>query len=77
MTTTTKELLESVASWPTEDQQELLEVAREIEARRHHGVYDASPEELAGIDRGLADARAGRFASDEEVNAVKAKFRRV
>lgn len=39
------------------------------------GVYHATPEELAGIDRGLDDARAGRFAADAEVAAVFAKYR--
>jgi hypothetical protein len=72
---TTRELLESVSSWPPEDQQELLEAAREIEARRR-GTYDASPEELAAIDIGIKAANEGRFASDEEVEAVKAQFRR-
>jgi hypothetical protein len=31
----TKTLLEQVQSWPEEDQEELDEVAREIESRRH------------------------------------------
>jgi hypothetical protein len=73
--TTTKELLDSVASWPAEDQQELLEVAREIESRRK-GTYDPSPEELEAIDIGIKAANEGRFASDEQVEAVRAKFRR-
>ena len=59
MTSRTKDILEAVASWPEEDQEQLAEVAREIEARRKSG-YDATPEELAGIDRGLEDARQGR-----------------
>jgi hypothetical protein len=39
------------------------------------GNYEPTPSELAGIDRGLADAEAGRFASDAEVEAAFAKFR--
>ncbi len=31
---------------------------------------------LAGIDRGLDDARQRRFATDEEVKAAFGKFRR-
>ena len=31
-------VLESVRSWPPEDQEELIEIAREIEARRT-GIY--------------------------------------
>lgn len=40
------------------------------------GVYHATPEELSGIDRGLKAAREGRFATDEEVEAVFARHRR-
>jgi pyridoxal biosynthesis lyase PdxS len=57
-------VLESVRAWPQEDQEELVEVAREIEARRQ-GVYILSDEERAA----LAEARAGGFASDEEAAA--------
>jgi predicted transcriptional regulator len=39
-------------------------------------VYEPTPEELEGIDRGLRDAAEGRFATDEEVEAAFAKFRR-
>jgi hypothetical protein len=57
-----KELLSELASWPQEDQEELVEVAREIRARRT-GVYVLSDEERAAI----ADARKGAFVSDEEM----------
>jgi len=40
------------------------------------GPYKATPAELAGVDRGLKDAAAGKFASAEEVAAVFAKHRR-
>ena len=43
-----KSILERVASWPAEDQEELSELAREIEARRS-GVYRLSEEERAAI----------------------------
>ena len=56
-----KEILAHVESWPEEDQEELAEYAREIEARRL-GVYHASPEELLAIDEaersGVASAEA-------------------
>ncbi len=38
------------------------------------GVHHASPDEFAAIDRGLDDARHGRFASETMVEAVRAKF---
>ena len=40
------------------------------------GEYRATPEELAGIERGLADAHAGRFATDQQVEAALAGFRK-
>ena len=60
----TKDILAKVAGWPEEDQEELAELAREIEARRT-GVYVLSAEERAAI----ADARRGAFASEDEVAA--------
>jgi len=38
-------------------------------------IYRATPEELAGVDRGLRDAAEGKFATDEEVEATFAKHR--
>jgi hypothetical protein len=74
MTPKTKTLLEQVESWPQEDQEELAEYAREIEARRT-GVYHATPEELAAIDEALGQIARGEIASKEEVEAAFAKFR--
>jgi len=39
-------------------------------------TYEATPEELAAIDRGLRDAAEGRFATQEQVEAVFAKHRK-
>lgn len=70
-----EEVLERLDGWPAEAQDQLAEVARDIEAG-FKGVYHATPEELAGIDRGLRAAAEGRFATAEEVEAVFAKHRR-
>jgi predicted transcriptional regulator len=59
-------VLEAVRSWPEEDQQELAEYAREIEARRT-GVYVMSDEERAAVRRGLAEADRGDFVPDDVV----------
>ena len=59
-----KEILSHVPSWPEEDQEELAEAAREIEARRT-GRYPLSEAERHAI----AESLAGGFASDEEVAA--------
>jgi hypothetical protein len=70
-----KDILERAGAWPVEAQDELVEIALEIEAQL--GVtYDAAPDELAAIDRGLRDAAEGRFATDEQVKKVFAKYRR-
>jgi hypothetical protein len=69
-----KEVLQRVEAWPEEDQEELAEVAREIEARRT-GTYHATPEELAAIDEALGQVARGELASKEEIEAAFAKFR--
>jgi predicted transcriptional regulator len=69
-----KEVLEKAESWPTEDQEELIDLAREIESRRS-GAYRLSDEERKAIEQSMADARAGRFASDEEIDAIFSKAR--
>ena len=73
MITALKNMLPRIDGWPSEDQEALLETARSIEAERS-GVYQASAAEIAAIDRGLEDARAGRFSSVEAVAKVRARF---
>jgi hypothetical protein len=75
MVPATKKLLERVESWPPEDQEELIEFAREIEARRT-GVYHATPEEIQAIDEALGQVARGHLASKEEIEAAFAAFRR-
>jgi hypothetical protein len=66
-----KAVLERVPTWPEDRQQELAEVALEIEAELAGIGYEATPEELTAIDEGLA----GEAASEEEVKAAFASFR--
>jgi hypothetical protein len=76
---TSKALMDAMRraeAWPSEAQEELAEIALEIDAELKGGSYRATPGELAGIDRGLKAAREGRFASEEELEAVLAKHRR-
>jgi predicted transcriptional regulator len=71
MTPATKTILEQVADWPQQDQDELAEYAREIEARRS-GIYVLSDEEWADLQEGIAQADRGEFVPDEVVaNADK------
>jgi predicted transcriptional regulator len=69
------EALERVEAWPPHIQNELAEFALELDAGFKNGEYEPTPEELAGIDRGLRAAAEGRFATDSQVEAVFAKFR--
>ena len=66
-------VLEKVRSWPEEDQEELAEIAREIEARRK-GVYVMNDEERAAVREGLEQARRGEFVSEEEMDAFWKKI---
>jgi predicted transcriptional regulator len=68
--------LERVENWPKEAQDRLAEIALDMDAGLKNVLYEPSDEELAGIDRGLRDAAEGRFASETEVEAAFAKFRR-
>jgi hypothetical protein len=63
---TLKEVLEYAETWSREDQDDLAEYAREIEARRT-GIYTMSDAERAAVKRALAQANQGEFVSDEIV----------
>jgi predicted transcriptional regulator len=75
MNKTLTHLLRRADAWPEEAQSELAEIVGEIEAELAAGAYRATPEELAGIDRGLRDSAEGKFATDEKVETVFAKHR--
>jgi len=60
--------LESLRSWPQEDQEELLEFGRIIEARRT-GTYVMTDQERLAVREGLAQADRGEFVSDEDMEA--------
>lgn len=68
MTPTAKKLLERLESWPEEDQEELVEVAREIEARRG-GVYTPTPDEESAIREGLAQLKRGDSVSEQDMQS--------
>jgi hypothetical protein len=70
-----KDVLQRVEAWPEAAQLELAELALEIDAGLGAGKYHATPEEHAGIQRGLKDAREGRFARDEQIVALFKRHR--
>lgn len=67
--------LERIEHWPAEWQEQLADIAFDIDSEIKDGVYRPTPEELEGIDRGLHDAEQSRFATDEQVEQAFAKFR--
>jgi hypothetical protein len=69
------EVLERVEAWPPHIQNELAEFALELDAGLKDGECQPTPDELAGIDRGVRAAAEGRFATDRQVEAAFAKFR--
>jgi predicted transcriptional regulator len=69
------EALERIEAWPADVQDELAEIALELDASLKDGEYQPTAEEQAGIDRGLRAAAEGRFATEQEVEAAFAKFR--
>jgi hypothetical protein len=71
-----KNLLERVQSWPEEAQDELVAVANQIESELQGRDYLATREELQIIDAAMASIDAGEAATDAEVKAAFAKFRR-
>jgi hypothetical protein len=70
-----KDVIQRAETWPEQAQQELAEIASEIEAELTEERYHATAQELEGIDRGTKAARDGRFATDDEVEATFAKHR--
>ena len=70
-----KEVMRRVEAWPEQAQSELAQIVLEIDAGLEGGIYHATPEELAGVDRGLKAAREGRFATDDQVDRTFEKYR--
>jgi len=66
-------ILEDIRSWPEEDQEELVEVAREILARRI-GVYVMNDEEREAVGEDLEQARRGEFVSNDELDSLWKKI---
>src|ERR1043166_9623760 len=69
------EALERIEAWPPEVQDMFANFALELEAAFGSDEVEPTQEELAGIDRGLRAAAQGRFATDQQLEAVFAKFR--
>ena len=64
-----------VEDWPQHVQDELAWIALDMNAGLKDDEYESTPEERAGIDRGLRAADEGRLATPAQVEAAFAKFR--
>jgi hypothetical protein len=68
MSPAAKQILQQVASWPEEDQEELAELAREIEARRS-GAYVVNEDERKAIEEALDELNDGKRVSESDMAA--------
>jgi predicted transcriptional regulator len=68
-------VLERIENWPADAQDQLAEIALDIDASLKDVVYEPTDEESAGIERGLRDAAEGRFATDEQAEGALARLR--
>ena len=71
-----KDLLDRVKSWPESAQDELVSLAHQIESELQSHDYVATQEELRIIDAAMASIDGGESATEQEVAAAFAKFRR-
>jgi hypothetical protein len=71
-----KNLIKQIASWPEADQQEITEVAREIESRRT-GIYRLSDAERVAVREGIDAAEVGHFAPEDEMEEYYRLYRGV
>jgi hypothetical protein len=67
-----KEVLRRVENWPEEAQEQLAEIAREMDAQLAGGAYRATAEELEALN----EAERSGIATEEEVEAAFRTFRR-
>lgn len=75
MTDLMEKALAAVSRWPRERQDEAAEMLLALD-RLGGSAYVASQDELAAIDEALEEARRGKFATEAEVEAAFARFRK-
>jgi RNA polymerase-binding transcription factor DksA len=77
MTKSLEDAFARAESWPEWAQDNLADIAREMDREIKSGTYRATAEELQKIDEALAAVRRGEVATNAEVEAVFAKHRGV
>ena len=68
-------VLDRVRTWPPERQEDAARVLLQMEAAGTE-VYVLSDDQRVAIEEGMAQARRGELATDEEVAAVFDRHRR-
>ena len=63
------DVLERIRTWPKERQEDLARIALQLE-QQDIALVPEDEATKAAIAEGLAQARRGEFASDEEIEAV-------
>ena len=76
MTKLLDEAIAKVRELPEEEQERAAESLMVFAELAKQGVYKLSAEERAAIEASKAQARRGEFATDAEVEAAYARFRR-
>ncbi len=76
-----EDLLERVKTWPPAAQGDLAQAALGIEADIERGAYEGevyvpTEEERRALEEALKQADAGEFVSEDEIEALFAKYRR-
>jgi predicted transcriptional regulator len=70
-----KEMLDRIRNWPTARRLEAAQALMDIEEAEVE-EYDLTEEQYAQLDDAIGAADRGEFATDEEVRAVFARYRR-
>jgi hypothetical protein len=76
MTKLLDEAVAKVRELPEEEQNLAAESLMIFAELAKQGVYTLSPEERAAIEASKAEVRRGEFATDAEVEAAYARFRK-
>ena len=75
MTDLMEKALATVRSWPDEQQDEAAQILLAL-GRLGSGMYHASDDELRAVDEALAQIEGGAYASEVEIEAAYARFRK-
>jgi len=68
-------ILERLPTWPEDKQELALELLKWIEAKDLEDDFELSAEDWADLEEGLAEADRGEFVSEEELQALFARYR--